>query len=424
MTYWEGKQFYIERMEKKYKYSYIYNYDKSDKKQCGVDSKGNKLYFPKDIICPINYIVITDNENPPDDLYTYNQISLGSNKYIYYTNENTEGEILFDLKIYDEIPYSSTESYNSLCYFIYKDAHKYCNYGKNNYDYEGISGYSQIDEELLSTLIFDNKLPDTNNIEGLNNKKVYLYKRSYSAIEENSNLKNQKLNNYNDICQSLNFIYVILMIIFIIFFSIGFCYKRKCPLITSLITLFISIMILIYKILFYKKIKSDYFSISFLDLAKMYKNYPLFYKFDFTLMIINSLIFIINLILAIILKKDEFQETENNVINDSESDMQIKKQKELEEENEINKRNNEQLMDRNKKQEEENQQLMGDNVRLLLYQRIKDEEMQTQIKQLNSEKREAYQRIGEIQSQANQRINILSLSLKNKDEELKKKLIY
>ena len=210
MYYWEGKTFEITRTSDEYTYSNILKYE-NDKKKCGVDLTGNPLYLPHDVICPINYIVITDNENPPDDLYTYNQISWGSNKYIYYTNENTGGEILFDLKIYDEIPYSSTESYNSLCYFIYKDAHKYCNYGKNNYDYEGISGYSQIDEELLSTLIFDNKLPDTNNIEGLNNKKVYLYKRSYSAIEENSNFKNQKLNNYNKSSKIESILYIIMI---------------------------------------------------------------------------------------------------------------------------------------------------------------------------------------------------------------------
>ena len=73
--------------------------------------------------------------------------------------------MIFDLKISDEIPpYSSTNSYNALCYSIYIHGYKYCNFGQNYYDYQGISGYTLIDKEELSTLISDNDLPDTNNI--------------------------------------------------------------------------------------------------------------------------------------------------------------------------------------------------------------------------------------------------------------------
>ena len=95
---WEGKEFEIKRHSSEYKYSFMLNYDKNDKKQCGIDHKGNKLYLPYDIICPINYIEITENEEPSYKEYTFKTISLNSNKYLHYTNEFINNKILFDLK--------------------------------------------------------------------------------------------------------------------------------------------------------------------------------------------------------------------------------------------------------------------------------------------------------------------------------------
>ena len=148
LYYWEGQTFEITRAPDEYTYSYMLKYE-NDKKKCGVDLVGNPLYLPNNIKCPINYIEITNNNLPPNNEKIFTTISLGSNKYLHYSNEYTDNQMIYDLRISDEIPpYTSTESYNALCFSIYIYGYKYCNFGKNYYDYEGISGYSEIDKEL------------------------------------------------------------------------------------------------------------------------------------------------------------------------------------------------------------------------------------------------------------------------------------
>jgi len=125
LYYWEGKTFEITRTSDEYTYSNILKYE-NDKKKCGVDLTGNPLYLPHDVICPINYIEITNNNLPPNNEKIFKIISLGSNKYLHYSNEYTDNQMIYDLRISDEIPpYSSTESYNALCFSIYIQGFKY-----------------------------------------------------------------------------------------------------------------------------------------------------------------------------------------------------------------------------------------------------------------------------------------------------------
>jgi hypothetical protein len=225
---WEGNRFYVERSNNKYKYLFMLNYNKNDKKQCGIDYMGNKLYLPNSINCPINYLEITENKEPSFKEYSFKTLLLDSNKYLHYTNEFINNQILFDLKISDEIlPYSSTNSYNSLCYSIYIYSYKYCNYGKNYYDFENKSGYSLIDKELLNKLIKDNNLPDINNVEEFNYKYSYLYNRTYSALEYNSKVKNIKLYNFNLISKYINLIYILFLTFFVFFFLLDFVIQKN-----------------------------------------------------------------------------------------------------------------------------------------------------------------------------------------------------
>ena len=74
---WRNKYFKIEKIEN---YNYINIYNNEDGKLCGKDSSGNDLYFPKDIDCPINGLIITDNllTNFSD----YVKINLEDNYYL------------------------------------------------------------------------------------------------------------------------------------------------------------------------------------------------------------------------------------------------------------------------------------------------------------------------------------------------------
>ena len=100
MIEWKNISFYITRMNKKYTYPYIINHNSKNTKLCGNDSIYNELYFPKDVICPINYIEFTNSSTPSlNDEYEWITKQLNNNTYMHYTNGYTEGTILIDFKI-------------------------------------------------------------------------------------------------------------------------------------------------------------------------------------------------------------------------------------------------------------------------------------------------------------------------------------
>ena len=80
-------------------YDYISIFPKKYGKICGKDSFGNDLYFPNYTDCPINKIYISDyNAN----ITGYQKLRLKRGKYLYYTNESINGNIIIDLRISSE----------------------------------------------------------------------------------------------------------------------------------------------------------------------------------------------------------------------------------------------------------------------------------------------------------------------------------
>ena len=94
--FWEGKTFnFIYNNNLKYKDLF----NKENGKQCGYDNKKNKLFFPNEIDCPINYLEITSNKNPSMNNLSFTTLKLNDLKYIHYTNQYIEGEILINFQI-------------------------------------------------------------------------------------------------------------------------------------------------------------------------------------------------------------------------------------------------------------------------------------------------------------------------------------
>ena len=88
--------FELERLPK---FDYYNIYRNENGKICGKDSFGNILYFPEDIECPINDIIIT-NYNNTTNLEDYEKIFLGNNStYLYYTNKKIQNKILIDINV-------------------------------------------------------------------------------------------------------------------------------------------------------------------------------------------------------------------------------------------------------------------------------------------------------------------------------------
>ena len=103
-------------MNKKITYLYLLNQEnKKDTKVCGYDSEGNKVYFPSNEHCPINYIEFTSSSTLSlngDYLWTTKQINDNT-----YTNDYVEGKILVHLRMGIDKLMGEINSYNDICYF-------------------------------------------------------------------------------------------------------------------------------------------------------------------------------------------------------------------------------------------------------------------------------------------------------------------
>ena len=118
-----SKMFELKYMDESYDYKYLLIKNTSDKNYhlCGTDSKGNGLYFPNGIKCPINEIEVTKNSNPSKDYYEYTTIKIHDNIYLHYTNNNLFGNIIngfkiniLDNKISDNENNNNTFKFNSI----------------------------------------------------------------------------------------------------------------------------------------------------------------------------------------------------------------------------------------------------------------------------------------------------------------------
>ena len=89
---WRGKYFKIEKIKN---LNYLNIYKNENGKICGKDSYGNDLYFPNDIECPINDIIIDNNNKNYEG---YKEIQLDNGKSLYYTNKKVSKKITIDLK--------------------------------------------------------------------------------------------------------------------------------------------------------------------------------------------------------------------------------------------------------------------------------------------------------------------------------------
>ena len=113
---WKENFFKIERLN----VDYLNINNNKNGKICGKDSYGNYLYFPKNIDCPINDILLTNSSI--NNFTYYTKLSLGDNYFLYYTNKNIEGEIVIDLKASSLRGVQlNLETTNEICEDYYED---------------------------------------------------------------------------------------------------------------------------------------------------------------------------------------------------------------------------------------------------------------------------------------------------------------
>ena len=175
LYFWEGKTFKLSDKEKlNYK-----NIHDSKEKQCGIDSKKNKLYFPNKIDCPINYIEITNNEKPSMDDLSFTTLKINNFKYLHYTNQYIEGEILINFQIGIDNGICEYKNYDSLSN-LFKDYNIKKKGCKNDlYD----DSYTVIDKIPINQFLTENHLEEAKNYLSSDFSYIYFYKRTYKGYE-------------------------------------------------------------------------------------------------------------------------------------------------------------------------------------------------------------------------------------------------
>jgi hypothetical protein len=228
---WRNHKFNIELMDEPFYYYDLLKYDKN-KIQCGTDEKGNSLYFPEGIECPINYISITDNENDNNCVFC-NNTQLTENKYLHISNQE-KGKIVVQVFLQD------------FCDFFYNcknESEIYSDSNKNNI----------IDNQTVYNLMKENGYILNTSYLKSENDIINLYYSSYFGLKEdlvqsrtNKIKKYMKfLINYQNYCKIKNIFINIFNIAIVGFFVLSFFF----PIYNSLMYLIILILVFIRFIL-------------------------------------------------------------------------------------------------------------------------------------------------------------------------------
>ncbi len=265
---WKDNFFEVEKIQS---INYLNLYSNKNGKKCGKDSFGNYLFFPDDYDCPINDILISGNK-----IEGYKKIPLNEKLFLYYTNMNTEGEIIIDIKISDIFgPQLNLDKIN-----IKEEDINKCSSGQKFLD---IPFFRRIDKSY-------------------NNKYLYLYSITYLGIDS-SKINNSKdtFKTYIAFFELLDKYYFSKLIIyccFILFTFIVFLKSCTCGELTVfplILTIYIVIILmhllsLIIHIMVIEK---------FLNKINTYfEEHKNSFIFDFFLLIINIIIFVCSFFLS------------------------------------------------------------------------------------------------------------------------------
>ena len=196
---WKYNNFKIERL-KNFDYNKLYQNNKG--KICGKDNFGNNLYFPENIDCPINDIIVTNSNLEKNISSDYNKLDLGD-IFLYYTNKNIEGQIIIDLKVsYSNLFELDLGNTNELCsQDLLKDDNYKC---KSYYKLGGKIPFSKKIDSWYKSKFF-NKEENMNYYTNSENTNIYLYSINYlginsTALSEKNIIDNKKyFEKYNDL---------------------------------------------------------------------------------------------------------------------------------------------------------------------------------------------------------------------------------
>jgi hypothetical protein len=255
-----SNQFFYEKSNKTY-FDYLNKSIKEGEncndnyKKCGIlDSKKNILCLPENEECPLNYFKISDFELF-DLLPEYNHIELiesitGIKKYIYFTNNKIDNDIITNFKISFDKPCVLSKEHNWISMNPNEnEKSSNCITSINDELYD--KSYTEVGDNIhMKSLYYDNNIKTFNDYSS---EKVKLYTKkfnyikedcSYNFIKDYEKLFMKIINNISNF-KIIGYINSILLIIHFIIFCFGLKNRKKNIIILIILNILILYLIII-----------------------------------------------------------------------------------------------------------------------------------------------------------------------------------
>ena len=310
---WKGKTFKIERSKTNYFKSFSKKKKKEMTKECGIDSFGNKLYYPSEEECPINYIEFSKNENPYLNNINIKTLKFNDSNYLHFSNEFVEGKILVDFVVSDHYGPCSNSKYS-------KNINSFFNENQCNdliLDYS----YINLDKESFNDFKKDNKINENGkNLANMNN--IYLYGRTYIA---NNNLDKdysrktdikliEGLKSYT-LGKNVFSMFAFIIIISYIISHFKITKKNLFLYVWGILSIICSLIMIILNAIDnskYHQLKKDFLKFIIHQVSESYCKKNKFMKLNDSILSLTIIIFMILIFIFLILDKDN-----NNYVLDN-----------------------------------------------------------------------------------------------------------
>ena len=312
---WKGKTFKIERSKTNYFKSFPKKKTKEMDKECGIDSFGNKLYYPFKEECPINYIEFSKNKIPYLNNKNIKTLKFNDSDYLHFSNEFVEGKILVDFVVSDHYGPCSNSKYS-------KNINSFFNVNQCNdiiLDYS----YINLDKESFNDFKKDNKINENGkNLANMNN--IYLYGRTYIA---NNNLDKdysrktdikliEGLKSYTSGKNVFSIFAFIIIIIYIISHFINTKKDNHYLFLWGILSIICCLIMIILNAIDnskYHKLKKNFLKFIIHQVSESYCKKNKFMKLNDSILSITIIIFMILIFIFLILNKDNKNYVLNNI---------------------------------------------------------------------------------------------------------------
>ena len=311
---WKGKTFKIERSKTNYFKSFPKKKTKEMDKECGIDSFGNKLYYPFKEECPINYIEFSKNKIPYLNNKNIKTLKFNDSDYLHFSNEFVEGKILVDFVVSDHYGPCSNSKYS-------KNINSFFNENQCNdiiLDYS----YINLDKESFNDFKKDNNINENGkNLENMTN--IYLYGRTYIA---NNNLDKdysrktdikliEGLKSYT-LGKNVFSMFAFIIIISYIISHFKITEKNLFLYVWGILSIICSLIMIILNAIDnskYHQLKKDFLKFIIHQVSESYCKKNKFMKLNDSILSITIIIFMILIFIFLILDKDNKNYVLNNI---------------------------------------------------------------------------------------------------------------